>query len=544
MSPSLFTRGSLYRHLPATTDIAPALSLTSAAMGDSGGSPLLRQLYTTGSLENGPAGVRFAIKNRLFDATLVGLRSLTLDGEPVHLGSVTLATGDTSVTATEVSGDAPLPFPLRAVLEVVVDRPPLPEGLHEISAAFTADPFGELALTVEDAIGKGPSSRPGVPRADDNYSDDVIAERHAFIESYTGVRPEHIAHYSFDPHVTDGNVENFVGVAQVPIGLAGPVLVKGEHADGEFLIPMATAEGTLVASYNRGMKVLNACGGATVTVVDDCMQRAPVFVFESAREARDFRTWVDEHFDAIAAAAEATTSIGKLLYIDTYLAARFAFLRFNFSTGDAAGQNMVGRATFAACSWVLEQNDTIRRFYLESNFATDKKASQVNIMRTRGKRVVAEVTIPRSVLASIMRVETDSLAFHAGVANVGSFLAGVNNNGLHSPNGITAMFIATGQDVANVSESSAAVVYTDLLPDKSLYLSITIPSLIVATYGGGTSLATQRECLEILGCYGRDKVYKLAEIVGAVVLAGEISLASAISSLDWVSSHEQYGRNR
>ena len=274
------------------------------------------------------------------------------------------------------------------------------------------------------------------------------------------------------------------------------------------------------------------------------MQRAPVFIFENARGARDFKHWVDEHIDEIAAAAEATTSIGKLLYIDTYLASKFAFLRFNFSTGDAAGQNMVGRATFAACSWVLEQVDTVRRFYLESNFATDKKASQVNIMKTRGKRVVAEVTIPRRVLTSIMRVEPESLFFHAGVANVGSFLAGVNNNGLHSPNGITAMFIATGQDVANVAESSAGVVYVDLLPDQSLYLSITIPSLIVASYGGGTGLATQRECLELLGCYGQGGVNKLAEIIAGVVLAGEISLASAISSLDWVSSHEQYGRNR
>ncbi|MEL7209383.1 MAG: hydroxymethylglutaryl-CoA reductase, partial [Actinomycetota bacterium] len=227
-----------------------------------------------------------------------------------------------------------------------------------------------------------------------------------------------------------------------------------------------------------------------------------------------------------------------------FLASRFAFLRFNFSTGDAAGQNMVGRATFAACSWILEQRDDVRRFYLEANFATDKKASQVNILRTRGKRVTAEVTIPRRVLSSIMRVEPESLQYHLGVANVGSFLAGVNNNGLHSPNGITAMFIATGQDVANVAESSAAVVHAEITPDRSLYFSITIPSLIVATFGGGVGLATQNECLEMLGCVGRDSVRKFAEIVAGVVLAGEISLASAISSLDWVSSHEQYGRNR
>jgi hydroxymethylglutaryl-CoA reductase (NADPH) len=206
---------------------------------------------------------------------------------------------------------------------------------------------------------------------------------------------------------------------------------------------------------------------------------------------------------------------------------------------------MVGRATFAACSWILDQYpQPVERFYLESNLATDKKASQVNIMRTRGKRVTAEVTVPREVLRERMRVEPETLVHHYNVANVGAILSGANNNGLHSANGITAMFIATGQDVANVSESSAGIAFAELTKAGDLYMSITIPSLIVATHGGGTGLATQRECLSILGCNGRGSVHKLAEIVAGVVLAGELSLASAISSSDWVSSHERYGRNR
>jgi hydroxymethylglutaryl-CoA reductase (NADPH) len=236
--------------------------------------------------------------------------------------------------------------------------------------------------------------------------------------------------------------------------------------------------------------------------------------------------------------------VARLLYIDTFLVNKFAYLRFNYSTGDAAGQNMVGRATFAACSWVLEQVTTVRKFYLESNLATDKKASQINIMRTRGKRVTAEALVPRQVLIDVMRVEPESLASHWSIATVGAFFSGANNNGAHSPNGITAMFIATGQDVANVAESSAGILFSELTPERDLYISLTIPSLIVATHGGGTGLATQRECLEVLGCTGRGKVRKLAEIVAGVALAGELSLASAISSLDWVSSHEKYGRNR
>jgi hydroxymethylglutaryl-CoA reductase (NADPH) len=279
--------------------------------------------------------------------------------------------------------------------------------------------------------------------------------------------------------------------------------------------------------------------------VDDAMQRAPVFVFTDARAARDFTRWVDDHMDDVRREAEATSSIAQLTYIDTFLSNNFAYLRFNYRTGDAAGQNMVGRATFAACGWIIDHYpESIEHFYLESNFATDKKASQVNVMRTRGKRVTAEATIKREVLVQHMRVEPESLHYHWNVATVGAFLSGANNNGAHSPNAITAMFIATGQDVANVSESSAGILYTDLTDDGDLYISLTIPSLIVATYGGGTGLPTQRECLEMMGCFGKNKVHKFAEIVAGVALAGELSLGSAISSSDWVSSHESYGRNR
>lgn len=274
------------------------------------------------------------------------------------------------------------------------------------------------------------------------------------------------------------------------------------------------------------------------------MQRAPVFVFEDARQGRAFLRWINENFDFIREQAESTSHVARLIDIDPYLASKFVFLRFNYTTGDAAGQNMVGRATFAACSCIIDNYRGIKHFYLESNLATDKKASQINIMRTRGKRVTAEATIKRDVLVQNMRVDTEGLAYHFGVATVGAILSGVNNNGLHSANAITAMFIATGQDVANVAESSAGILYAELTDTKDLYISLTIPSLIVATYGGGTSLATQRECLELMDCYGKGKVGKLAEIIAAVALAGELSLASAISSSDWVSSHEQYGRNR
>ncbi|HXO19838.1 MAG TPA: hydroxymethylglutaryl-CoA reductase [Thermoanaerobaculia bacterium] len=506
---------------------------------------ILKQMYTLGSLENVEGGVRFSLKNRLSNATVTGLSEVRIDGREVPLSHLTMRLDGDALSALDIGPERTVPFPLARVVEIHARVEALEKGPHEIALAFDTQPFGALAFKVKDAIAEEKVKRTTVPHDKDNdYSPEIVRARQAFVEEYTGVKIQHIDKFSFDPAMTRGNIENFTGVAQVPIGFAGPILVNGEHAQGEFLVPLATAEGTLVASYNRGIKVLNLAGGVTATVVGDSMQRAPVFVFKSAREARDFAQWVDDKLPDIREEAEATSSVAKLVYIDKYLSNKLVFLRFNYTTGDAAGQNMVGRATFAACSWIMENAKDIEHFYLESNFATDKKASQINIMRTRGKRVTAEATIPRDVLLQHMRVDPETLHYHAGISNVGAFLSGANNNGCHSPNGITAMFIATGQDVANVSESSAGVVYTEVTPEGDLYISFTIPSLIVATHGGGTALATQRECLAILGCVGKGKVKKLAEIVAAVVLAGELSLAAAISSLDWVSSHEQYGRNR
>jgi hydroxymethylglutaryl-CoA reductase (NADPH) len=508
-------------------------------------SMVLKQLYTFNSLRNTADGVRFSLKNRLSDTKVTALHSVKFDGVAVPREAINLILDTGEMLKPDDLAQQPIDFPLRKMLDVICRMNPLGEGIHKLEVNFSAGNFGNLTLKVDSAVATEVENVVKIPRNNaDNYSEAIIKERQHFVEQFTGKKLEHIPHYSFDPHITAGNIENFSGVAQVPLGFAGPLTIKGEHAQGEFIIPMATAEGTLVASYNRGMKILNLSGGAEVTVIGDAMQRAPVFVFDDARGARNFVRWVNEHMDEIRDHAEATSSVAKLSYIDPYLAGKFAFLRFNFTTGDAAGQNMVGRATFAASSWILDNFEGVRHFYLESNLATDKKASQVNVMHTRGKRVVAEATIPAEVLIQHMRVKPEQLFYHFNVANVGAILSGANNNGAHSANGITAMFIATGQDVANVAESSAGILYCELTPKNDLYIALTIPSLIVATYGGGTSLATQREALELLGCYGRGTVNKFAEIVAAVALAGEISLASAISSSDWVSSHERYGRNR
>jgi hydroxymethylglutaryl-CoA reductase (NADPH) len=389
------------------------------------------------------------------------------------------------------------------------------------------------------------SDRAPIPRDPGNDYTPEMAERRAeFLREKTGAALNHVRRSSFDPAVLPGNIENFIGVAQVPIGLAGPLRINGEHAQGDFYVPLATTEGTLVASYSRGMRVLCECGGVTATVVKRSMQRAPVFMFGTAREARDFGEWLIQRFDDVKQAAETTTRSGRLVEIEQYAIGNLLYLRFNYTTGDAAGQNMTGKATHAACEWIHATHPARPKYMLSGSIDTDKKHSAINTLRTRGRRVVAEAVIRNDVLQRLMRVDTRTLFKARQVSNAGALLAGTAYNGPHAANGITAMFIATGQDVANVAESHAGITYAQLLDNGDYYWSVTLTSLIVATYGGGTGLPTQRECLELLDCYGNGKADKLAEIVAAVVLAGDISLGSAVLAGDWVTSHEQLGRNR
>lgn len=384
-----------------------------------------------------------------------------------------------------------------------------------------------------------------IPRnAENDHTHEMAKVRRDFIKEKTGADLEHTGQYSIDPAVLPGNVENFIGIVQMPVGIAGPVHINGEHANGHFYVPMATTEGTLVASYSRGMRVINECGGVKTTVVEGWMQRAPAFIFDDARQARDFGVWVEENFDKIKAAAESTTSVGKLEHIQQWSVSKTKYLRFNYTTGDAAGQNMVGKATLIACEWIKANSPIPCIYMLSGNMDTDKKHSHLNMLHSRGKRVIAEIVLKKEVLASVMKVDTKILAGATTLANTGAHMAGAAYNGPHSANGIASIYVATGQDEANVVESHAGMLSHQLLDNGDLYMSVTLPSLIVATFGGGTGLPTQKECLEIMGCVGKGKANKFAEIVAATVLAGDISLGCAVIAGHWVASHDKMGRNR
>ena len=510
-------------------------------------SPLiLKKIYCIGSLKNVEGGVSFTLRNPMKDGFITGVWSVSLNNVEMPLEGVELSANGTRLGASQIDQDRPVPFPMGQDVHFFVGSTSLARNTeHVVKVSCETVPYGVLELEATDQVIETREVRTRIPcDKQNNYDMDIVRARQEFVEEYTGVKLHHIKHHSFDPALTKGNIENFTGVAQVPMGFAGPLKINGEHAKGEFLIPLCTSEGTLVASYNRGMKIINMCGGVTTTVVEDRMQRAPAFAFDSAREARDFVRWIDDHLDDIKTQAESCSKVAKLLNVERYMAGRFVFLRFNYYTGDAAGQNMVSIGTFTACTWILSQVNTIRHFYMDANLTTDKKASLINTLNTRGKRVVAEIVIPREVLIKNMRTDPETLDHLCRVGALGSFMSGATSNGLHAANALAALFLATGQDVANIAESSTSMIYTEITKEGDLYGSLTLPSLIVATYGGGTGLPTQRECLEVLGCYGQNKVLKFAEICCAVAMAGEISLAGALSSLDWVTSHERFGKNR
>lgn len=389
-------------------------------------------------------------------------------------------------------------------------------------------------------------SKPSIPRDKHNdYTREAAKARRDFVQQQTGVELEHIGQFSTPPEAVSGNCENFTGMAQMPLGIIGPVLINGEHAQGEFYVPMATTEGTLIASYNRGMRAISASGGITTTVFEDVMQRSPAFKFHTARDVKRFMQWFDDNYDAIKAQAESTTSVGKLQFVQRWPMHNILYMRWNYSTGDAAGQNMVSKATDFASNWILANYPgNIVHYAFSGATDTDKKHSHMNFLHSRGKRVVAELVLKKEVLQSLFRTDAHAIQRFRNITMLGNQLAGTAYNGGHSANGIASFFIATGQDEANVVESHTGQTYSEVLENGDLYWSWTLPSLIVASFGGGTALPAQREALEMMDCFGKGKARKLAEIAATVVAAGDVSIASAIVANEFVNSHETYGRNR
>jgi len=339
------------------------------------------------------------------------------------------------------------------------------------------------------------------------------------------------------------NIENFIGTVKVPLGVTGPIRVNGLYSKGDYYVPMATTEAALIASYNRGMRVLSESGGVSVAVVDEGISRDPCAVFHTLAEVTQFVKWAKTQYEEFKRVAESTTNHGKLKDIKYTLLANYVHMKFIYTTGDASGQNMVTIATDAVCKYILK-NTPIQpvNLYVEGGMSSDKKASAQHLLSVRGKKVIAECIIPKKVIENVLHVTVQQFADFQTMGSAVGYMIGYLGNTLHYSNAITAMGIALGQDPACASECHIGITSGHVTAEGDAYVSVTLPNLLVASIGGGTKLPSQRACLELMGLYGADKSCELAEIVAAVCLAGELSLTAAILSNDFAKAHQLMAR--
>lgn len=375
------------------------------------------------------------------------------------------------------------------------------------------------------------------------YAQPCVERRRKWLEQKTGCRLENVGAHSIQSDEMRGNIENPIGAAQMPLGVAGPLLINGTHAQGSFYVPLATTEGALVRSYERGMVALTRAGGVTTRIYVDENRVSPVFLFDSVAQAHQFVVTLPDKLEAIRAEAESTTRHGKLQRVECHAIGREVIVNFCYFTGDAQGMNMIVKATEHACKWIIDHSDAVR-FYVFSGFSSEKRASGSLLAGGKGKKVTAGALLPKDIVKSYLHVTPESLLEMRQHTMLGHLQANAIGYNGHFANGLAAIFIACGQDVANIVNSAVGITNFEVNANGDLYASVTLPSLTVATVGGGTALGTSRECLEILGCAGSGQAGKFAEIVCATLLAGELSMGAAIASGEFVAAHETYGRNR
>lgn len=377
--------------------------------------------------------------------------------------------------------------------------------------------------------------------------EEAVRVRREYMEMTTGAKLGSVGSFTMDiSRAVKRNIENMIGCVQVPLGVAGPLKVNGEYADGSYYLPLATTEGALVASVNRGCSAITQAGGADVRILRDGMTRAPVFAARDVLHAQEIVTWVREHLDEVREAAESTTSHGRLLDVVAYVAGTSVYLRIEFDTKDAMGMNMVTIASEKVAG-VIERETGARLVALSGNMCTDKKPAAINFINGRGKTVLAGVRLSDSVIRTIFKTDAESLIEVNYRKNLlGSARAGSLGFNAHAANIIAATYIACGQDPAHVVEGSGCITTAEKV-EGGVYMAATLPSVQVGTVGGGTGLDTQHECLSMLGVDGGGEpagahAKKFAEIVAAGVLAGELSLLGALAARHLARAHKDLGR--
>lgn len=339
------------------------------------------------------------------------------------------------------------------------------------------------------------------------------------------------------------NVENFIGTAKVPLGVAGPLRIQGLFARGDYYVPMATTEAALVASCTRGAQTISRAGGARVAVINEGVGRSPAFAFTDLAAAGSFVAWVTEQYDTIRAQAESTTRYGKLIDLKVSIQGNHVYLLLEYVVGQAAGQNMVTIATEAACRWIVEHSPTKPKYwFVEANMSGDKKASPQSFLGVRGKKVVAEVHLPAKLVSTRFHTSVQRMLDYYRMSAVGGIMSGALGIQGHYANALAAVFIACGQDAGCVAEAAMGITRLEEADDGGLYAAITLPNLIVGTVGGGTGLPSARACLELLGLPEECPANALAEVCAALVLAGELSIIGALAAGEFTSAHKQLAR--
>lgn len=348
-----------------------------------------------------------------------------------------------------------------------------------------------------------------------------------------------------DVNHLEGNIENYIGMTMVPTGVIGPLRVIGSSANGDFFVPLATTEGALVASYHRGSKACYLAGGATSICLVEGVQRSPVFKFDNIATLGQFVIWALTQIDVFKKITTENSRFAELMDIKTNIEGNHLILTFEYHTGDASGQNMVTLCTDAICKYMIANAPVQPLFwFIEGNYSGDKKATALSFTSVRGKKVTTEIVLPKQIVVDVLKTTPLAISEYWRSSTIGIIQSGAIGAQGHYANGLTALFLATGQDVACVAEAATGITRMEVVENDSLYASITLPNLIVGTVGGGTSLPTQKQCLELMDCYGTGNARKFAEICGALLLAGELSIAAALSAGHFTAAHKKFGRKK
>jgi hydroxymethylglutaryl-CoA reductase (NADPH) len=398
------------------------------------------------------------------------------------------------------------------------------------------DLFDDLSPNKKDAYKKFPNGG--------DTTKEALADRWQYITDQGLEQSEHL-YTNEDLSVYDANIENCIGTIKMPVGIAGPIRVNGTNAQGDYLLPMATTEAALLASYHRGSVVISKAGGCSAVLLSESVSRSPGFIFKTIADLAGFSHWLLMNKSKIHDVAQSTSNYCELIDFKMITEGNHLYLLCDYSTGDAAGQNMVTIATQAVCEYIIA-NSPVQPddWFVEANCSGDKKSTAQSFSGVRGKKVSVEVRIPEKLVRRFLHTTPQRMVDCWRISALGGVMSGAVGTQAHYANSLAAMFIACGQDAACVAEAAVGITRFEVCDDGALYCSVTLPNLIVGTVGGGTKLPSQHACLSLMKLPKENQARAFAEICASAALAGEISITGSIAAGDFTHAHKHLARDR